>query len=56
MRCAVIAVLCMLPAAAQEIKLPASWDRLAEKASEVVNVTMDSSMLQLAGKFLSDKD
>jgi hypothetical protein len=41
---------------AQEIKLPASLDRLAAKATEVVDVTMDSNLLQLASRFLSDKD
>ncbi len=46
----------LLPLAAQELKLPASFDKLAEKASDVVDITMDSSMLQLASKFLSDKD
>lgn len=46
----------LLPLAAQELKLPPSFDKLAEKASEVVDVTMDSSMLQLASRFLSDKD
>jgi hypothetical protein len=46
----------LLPLAAQEIKLPPSFDRLAEKASEVVDVTLDSSMLQMASRFLSDKD
>ena len=46
----------LLPLAAQELKLPAGFDKLAEKASEVVDITMDSSMLQLASRFLSDKD
>jgi hypothetical protein len=46
----------MMPLAAQDIKIPPSLDRLADKASEVVDVTMDSSMLQMASKFLSDKD
>ena len=41
---------------AQEIKLPPSLDRLAAKATEVVDVTMDANLLQLAGRFLSDKD
>ena len=41
---------------AQEIKLPASLDRLAAKATEVVDVTMDANLLQLASRFLSDKD
>lgn len=46
----------LLPLAAQELKLPPSFDKLAERASEVVDVTMDASMLQLASRFLSDKD
>lgn len=41
---------------AQEIKLPANIDQLATKASKVVDVTMDGPLLQLAGRFLSDKD
>src|ERR1700733_11781648 len=41
---------------AQEIKLPASLDRLAAKATEVVDVTMDANLLQLASRFLSNKD
>jgi hypothetical protein len=41
---------------AQEIKLPATLDRLAAKATEVVDVTMDANLLQLASRFLSDKD
>jgi hypothetical protein len=55
MRIAVLAIIAMLPAAAQEIKMPPSLDRLAAKASEVVDVNLDSSLLQLAGKFISDK-
>jgi hypothetical protein len=46
----------LAPLSAQEIKLPASLDRLAAKASEVVDVTMDANLLQLASRFLSDKD
>jgi Domain of unknown function (DUF4252) len=53
---ACIAVLAAVPLAAQEIKLPASLEHLASKASEVVDVTLDSNLLQLAGRFLSDKD
>ncbi len=56
MRFAVIGSLLLMPLVAQDFKLPASIERLAEKASEVVDVTMDSSMLQLASRFLSDKD
>lgn len=56
MRLASLAVIVLIPLAAQEIKLPPSIERLADKASDVVDVTMDASMLQLASKFLSDKD
>jgi hypothetical protein len=50
------ALLCLLPLAAQEIKLPASFDKLASIASDTVEVTLDGTMLQLAAKFLSDRD
>ncbi len=56
MRFAYLALIAFLPAAAQEFKIPPSIDKLADKASEVVDVTMDSSLIQLAGRFLSDKD
>jgi hypothetical protein len=56
MRFAYLAFIAILPVAAQEFKIPASIDRLADKATEVVDVTMDSSLLQLASRFLSDKD
>lgn len=46
----------MLPAWAQDIKLPVNLDALSDKADEAVTVTMDKSMLKLAGKFLNDKD
>ena len=46
----------MLPAWAQEIKLPVNLDALEQKAEESVSVTMDKSMLKLAGKFLKDDD
>jgi hypothetical protein len=52
----------MLPACAQEmawaqeIKLPVNLDALADKADDAVSVTMDKSMLQLAARFLNDKD
>jgi hypothetical protein len=42
----------LAPLAAQEIKVPPA---LAAHASEKVDVTLDSNMLQLAGKFFSDK-
>jgi hypothetical protein len=46
----------VLPLAAQEIKMPVNLDRLAAKASEVVDVSLDGPLLQLASRFLSDKD
>jgi Domain of unknown function (DUF4252) len=54
-RSVVVAALALAPLCAQEIKLPASLDRLASKATEVVDVTMDAHLLQLASRFLSDK-
>ena len=51
-----VALLAVLPLAAQEIKMPPGLDRLAEKASDVVDVTLDGALLQLAARFLSDKD
>ena len=57
MRIAIVMVAAVLSSAwAQEIKLPPAFDKLAAKAQETVDVTLDSNMLQLAGKFLSDKD
>ncbi len=41
--------------AAQDIQFPASFDKLAEKAEEVVNLTLNADMLGFAGKFLSEK-
>lgn len=46
----------LLPLGAQEIKFPESFDKLAAKAKESVNVNLDGSMLQLAGNFLSSKN
>ncbi len=51
-----IAVIALAPLGAQELKLPASLERLSAKASEVVDVTMDANLLQLASRFLSSKD
>ena len=53
---ALITRLSLAPLGAQELKIPASLDRLAAKATEVVDVTMDANLLQLAGRFLSDKN
>ncbi|HUD98401.1 MAG TPA: DUF4252 domain-containing protein [Bryobacteraceae bacterium] len=46
----------LLPICAQEIKMPVNLDALADKADEAVTVTMDKAMLQLASKFLNDRD
>jgi hypothetical protein len=51
-----VVLLLALPVAAQEIKMPPGLDKLAAKASEVVDVNLDGALLQLASKFLSDKD
>lgn len=42
-----------IPSGAQEIKLPPSLDKLADKADKAVDVTMNKSMLQMAARFLS---
>jgi hypothetical protein len=57
MRIAIMAVaLSLTPLWAQEIKLPASVEKLAEKAEESVVVTLDSSMLRLFARFDKDND
>jgi hypothetical protein len=45
----------LIPALAQEIKLPASLDRLASKAEETVDITLDKNLLRFAGGFLSGR-
>lgn len=56
MRRAILLLMAVLPMTAQEIKMPASLDKLAEKAAEVVDVSLDGPMLNMAGKFLSKDD
>ncbi len=51
----IFVILLASAAFAQELKLP-RLDNLRSKAAEVVDVTMDKSMLQFASKFLSSKD
>lgn len=46
----------LIPLRAQEIKMPANLDRLAAKADETVDVSLDGPMLRLAGRFASGKD
>jgi hypothetical protein len=56
MKIASLIILLALPAAAQDIKLPPSLDRLASKASNSVDINLDMTMLRLAAQFLSGKD
>jgi hypothetical protein len=56
MRFAIPVLLAVLPLAAQDIKMPVALDKLAAKASEVVDVSLDGALLQLASRFLSEKD
>lgn len=42
--------------ASDDIKFPVSFEKLAERATESVDVTLDSSMLRLASGFLSPGD
>ena len=55
-RFAIPVMMAILPLGAQEIKMPAAFDKLAAKASDVVDVSLDGALLQLASHFLSDKD
>jgi hypothetical protein len=50
----ILTITLAVPAAAQRINL--DFPGLAEKAEEVVDVTLDASMLKLAAKFLSGRD
>jgi hypothetical protein len=52
---AVLLFAALLPLGAQDIKIPASLEKLAAKADETVDVTLDASLLKLAGRFLSEK-
>jgi hypothetical protein len=45
-----------LCAAEDDVKFPVSFDKLAARAIESVDITLDSSMLQLASNFLSKED
>lgn len=45
-----------VPLCAQQFHMPPNLEKLASQAEETVDVTLDGSMLQLAGKFLSDSD
>jgi len=51
---ALVVMAASLVAHGQKIEIPASWDKLAAKADEVDNVTLDKNMLGLAAKFIKD--
>jgi Domain of unknown function (DUF4252) len=53
---ALITLLTCLTLGAQEIKMPLNLDKLAQRATESVDVTLDASILQLASGFLSKND
>lgn len=43
-------------ASAQDFQMPINLDRLASKASETTEVTLNGKMLRLAEKFMNDED
>jgi hypothetical protein len=53
---AILLTAALMPLWAQEIKMPASLDKLAAKADETVDVTLSGAMLQFAARFASDKN
>jgi hypothetical protein len=52
----ILYALVLAPVCAQEIRLPASLEKLAAKAEESVDVTLDSHMLKLTSQLLSSSD
>jgi hypothetical protein len=52
---AILFAAALMPLGAQEIRMPASLDKLAAKAEETVDVTLDGPLLKLAARFLSAK-
>lgn len=52
--CAIAILASALCASGQTIKIPESWDKLAAKADEVTNLTLDKSSLRLGAKFIRD--
>ena len=45
----------LMPLFAQDIKMPANLDKLAAKAEETVDVSLDGAMLKIAGRFISNQ-
>ena len=56
MKYALVLFFAIGPLLAQDVKMPADLDKLAAKASEVVDVSLDGAMLRLAGRVLSNND
>ncbi len=56
MRIAIVCLASSLACAWGQIKMPPSFEKLAEKAKEHSEITLDSNTLQFASKFLSTKD
>jgi len=56
MRIALVFLAAMASAAAQDLKMPPGFDKLAAKADESAEITLDGPMLQFASRALSDKD
>ena len=56
LKLAIIAISLSPVWAADDLKLPINLDKLAERATESVDVTLDQSTLQLASGFLSKDD
>ena len=56
LKLAIIAIAVAPVWAADDFKLPMSLEKLAEHATESVDVTLDQSTLQLASGFLSKDD
>ena len=54
-RIAIFVLLAGAIAFAQEIKMPVDLDKLAAKASETTEVTLNGRTLQLAAKFMNDE-
>jgi hypothetical protein len=50
-----VAVLLASALGAQDFKIPVNVEKLAAKAVETVDVTLDAAALQLAGRFLSER-
>lgn|SRR6202142_971439 len=56
MKYALVLFVAIGPLLAQDVKLPPGIYKLATKATQVVDVSLDGPMLRLAGRFLSNND